>query len=525
MDTITTFLDRLASRHGPRTAIIGDDEVVSFAELARRTEQVASGLAALGVGPGDRVAIWLPNRPAWLEVAFACARLGAIVISCNSRFRKTEMADILARSGAKMLVLSPTFRQIQFFDILSEIPADHLGALQSIVVVGEDELGPSPLPQRRVMRLAELRRDDSPAGPRPEPEAGFVTFLTSGTTSLPKFALHSQAAVVRHAEDVADAFGYRGEGSVVLTMNPLCGVLGFNLSLAALAAGVPQVLPITFDAERVAEAMLRHHVTHTSGIDEALQRLLDLVPGTPAFPALRAVGSGSYNGDFEAFVRQAQTRGMCVFGIYGMSEVMAMFSRQPSDAPIEVRARAGGFPVNRLTRVRARNPETGALLPHGEAGELEFNSPSLMLGYMGDSAATARAMTEDGFLRTGDVGHTNEDGSFTFLSRMGDALRLSGFLVSPQEIAGVLESHPSVERCQVVGHQVGSTMRPVAFVIPRGGAEFDEAALIAHCRQRLAPFKAPVRILKVEDFPIAAGPNGEKVQRGRLRELAAAALA
>ncbi|SDB72978.1 AMP-binding protein [Belnapia rosea] len=523
MSTIAAFVDGLASRYGSKTAIIGDDEVVSFSELARRSGQIAAGLTTIGIGPGDRVAIWLPNMPAWLEVAFACARLGAIVISCNTRFRRTEMADILFRSGAKALVLCTAFRQIRFIDILAEIPASHLAALKSIVVVDEDEPGPGPIPGRRAVSLAELRQEATPVAPAPE--TGFITFLTSGTTSLPKFALHSQAAVVRHAEDVADAFGFREENAVILTMNPLCGVLGFNLSLAALAAGAPQVLPVTFDAERVAEAMLRHKVTHTAGIDEALLRLLEVVPETPAFPSLQAVGSGSYNGDFEVFVRHAEGRGMRVFGIYGMSEVMALFARQPADAPAEIRGRAGGVPVNRLTHVRTRDPETGVLLPHGQTGELEFGSPSMMLGYLDDQAATARAMTEDGFLRTGDVGHTNADGSFTFVSRMGDALRLSGFLVSPQEIANVLEAHPTVDRCQVVGYQVASAMRPVAFVTTSGTAAFDEAALIVHCKERLAPFKAPVRILRVDEFPIAAGPNGEKVQRGKLRELAAAALA
>ena len=523
MSAIPDFLGKLASRHGTGTAIIGDGETVSFAELKQRVEHVAAGLAALGIGRGDRVAVWLPNLPAWLELACGCAELGAVVVSCNTRFRSTEMADILARSGAKALALSPDFKQIPFLDILADIPADHLAKLESVIVVGGDA-GRITAPGRKVATYADLRRTERKALPGPAPEAGFVTFLTSGTTSLPKFALHSQAAVVRHSEDVADAFGYRDEGVVVLTMNPLCGVLGFNQAFAALASGAPQVLPTAFDAGRVAGAMRRHRVTHTAGIDEALVRLLDAVPDTPAFPALRSVGSGSYNADFEAFVRRAEARGMRAFGVYGMSEVMALFSRQPSDAAVEIRARAGGRPVNALARVRARHPETGAVLPHGETGELELRGPSLMLRYDGDPAATERAMTPDGFLRTGDIGHTNPDGSFTFLSRMGDALRLSGFLVSPQEIAGVLEAHPSIARCQVVGHKVGSALRPVAFVVPRGGMRFDEAAVIAFCKERLAPFKAPVRVLPVDAFPTAAGPNGEKIQRSKLREMAAAAL-
>ena len=114
-------------------------------------------------------------------------------------------------------------------------------------------------------------------------------------------------------------------------------------------------------------------------------------------------------------------------------------ARQSESAPLPGRALAGGKPVAPEARVRARDPETGAIQPHGVAGELEIKAPSCMVGYYGDEAATRAAFTADGFLRTGDLGYSTDDGGFVFLARLGDALRLSGFLVSPAEIEGVLQ--------------------------------------------------------------------------------------
>lgn len=572
MSSITAFLADLADRHGSRPAIITDRETVSFAGFAQRVRRAAEGLRALGVGAGDRVVIWLPNVPAWLEAACACARLGAIAVACNTRFRSTEVGDIVSRSRAKALLLWPDFKHIPFLGILGEVPAEQLANLETIVLYrpggdaaqggGRDaaaQAGPAAavFQGRKVVDYAALAGGNgdgnvdgnvdgsgnaagnagngrAPAGrsadpladvPDPSDDTGFLCFLTSGTTSRPKFPLHSQAAIVQHAHDVADAQGYRQPGVRVLTMNPLCGVLGFNQALAALAAGAPQVLPTHFDAAAIAELIPRERITHALGIDEAFLRIFDRVPAQRPFPTLRLIGSGSYNGDFAAFVQSADARGITTVGIYGMSEIGAVYSCQRADAEPARRAVAGGYPVSADGRVRARDPETGRLLPHGEAGELEFAGPSRMIGYLDDPAATAKALTEDGYVRSGDIGCTHEDGSYSFISRMGDALRLSGFLVSPLEIAGVLEAHESVARCQVVGCMVGVSQRAVAFVVPARPGGLDEAALIDWCKQRLAPFKAPVRVLAVDAFPVSTGPNGEKVQLGKLRDMAAAAVA
>jgi fatty-acyl-CoA synthase len=148
----------------------------------------------------------------------------------------------------------------------------------------------------------------------------------------------------------------------------------------------------------------------------------------------------------------------------------------------------------------------------------------MMAEYYANPEANAEAFTTDGYLKSGDLGYTTGDNSFIFLSRMGDVLRLAGFLVNPLEIEAVLDAHPTVRSSQVVGIAGPRGTRAVAFVIARDGAMVDAQALIAHCAQRIAKFKVPEHILPIDAFPFTPSANGNKVQKAKLREIAQAAL-
>jgi len=141
--------------------------------------------------------------------------------------------------------------------------------------------------------------------------------------------------------------------------------------------------------------------------------------------------------------------------------------------------------------------------------------------YYSDPKATAEAITEDGFLRTGDMGYTTGERSFTFLSRMGDVLRLGGFLVSPLEIETFIQEQEVVQGCQVVATLIEGKMRPIAFVTLEADSRFDEAAIIQRCKEGLAGYKTPHRIFQLDEFPVTLSANGTKIQRARLRQWAA----
>jgi fatty-acyl-CoA synthase len=524
MATLAALLDRLAAERPDAPALVDRDRPVAYAALADESARLASGLASLGIRAGDRLALWLPNLPAWLAAFFACGRLGAIAVSVNTRFRSHEVADIVRRAGCKAIVFWPGFRNIDFAGILAGCDREALGALTHVIAYDEEG---SALPERIHDRPVVGYRSLVGAAPMTadegRPESGCVIFTTSGTTKAPKFVLHDQRTVVRHAGDVARGFGYEAPGTVVMVTAPLCGVFGFTNAMGALAAARPLVMYPAFDAHESAQAVLRHRVTHTHASDEMIGRLLEAAPGTPAFPSARFFGYAAF-APGDDLLQRAEARGLTLVGLYGMSECHALMARQSESAPLPERALAGGRPVAPEARVRARDPHTGAIQPHGQAGELEIKAPSCMVGYYGDEAATRDAFTDDGFLRTGDLGYSTEDGGFVFLARLGDALRLSGFLVSPAEIEDVLQTHPDVAGAQVVGVETPGGTRAFAFVILAQGATFDERALVAHCAARVAKFKVPVRVQPIDAFPVTPGANATKIQKAKLRELAQRSL-
>ncbi|HUT48417.1 MAG TPA: AMP-binding protein [Alphaproteobacteria bacterium] len=527
--TLTDFLDELASGSGGAPALRYGDAVISYADLAERGRRVAQGLADLGVGAGDRVALWLPNAPAWLVLFFACARLKAIIVAVNTRFRAHEVGDIVGRSGAKVLVMWPGFKGIDFPAILAEVDAAALSSLRVVIVYGEDREDGAGHSERVAGRPAlaygALEGAEPYVGDEAAADAGCIVFTTSGTTSRPKFVLHPQRSHVDHARAVAGALAMAAGDAASLLSLPLAGTFGMASALAALASGRPAALMPTFEAGVAAHLVRAYDITHMNGSDEMYLRMLEAFPDRHPFPSLRCCGFAAFGGDPGEVVRRCDARGLTLIGAYGMSEVQALFALRDPAAPAAERMRGGGNPVSPGAFVRVRDPETGALLGPGEQGELEIKGPSMMLEYLGNVEATADTLTADGYIRTGDLGAMDDARGFTYLSRMGDTLRLGGYLVAPEEISNFLESHPSVAGAQVVGvdGQAGGAVRgtqAVAFVIPAKDTAFSEEDLRGHCAAGLAKFKVPARIFAVEAFPVTESANGVKVQRGKLRDLA-----
>ncbi|WP_421999105.1 AMP-binding protein [Reyranella sp.] len=522
---VWTLLADLAEETPAAPAFIHGDRTLSFAELLDGAARAAQGLADLGVGPGDRVALWLPNLPAYPLLYFACARLGGIAVAVNTRYRAVEVADIVGRSGAKVLACAPGFRGIDFLSILADIDPPALERLAAIVTVGETPARvPPALEQRRRVSFERLLSRPRLGVNHASARAPCNIFTTSGTTSAPKFVLHRQGAIASHAQQVARTFGFTAPGTLSLAVLPLCGVFGFNQTLATLAAGRPSVLVESYDIDTIAGLIVRHRPTTMFGSDDMYARLFETMPGRWPFRSVKWAGYAAFNASLEDLPERAQPRGLRLVGLYGMSEVQALYARQPLNAPVKRRKQGGGVPTSPLAHVRVRDPETGVLLGPGQPGALECAGPSLMVGYWGNEAATAAAMTEDGYVRTGDLAEIDGRGGFTFLSRMGDVLRLSGFLVNPLEIEMHIQKVPGIVACQAVAVPRPDGVRAVAFVTLDAGAALDEAATIDHCRRGLAGYKVPVRVFPIDDFPRTPSPNGLKIQRNRLREMAEARL-
>ena len=518
---VWTLLADIAEETPDAPAFIHGERTLSFVELLDCAARAAQGLADLGVGPGDRVALWLPNVPAYPILYFACVRLGAIAVAVNTRYRAVEVADIVGRSGAKVLACAPGFRRIDFLSILADIEPAALDKLAAIIVVVDEPASVPPAIERlRRVPFDRLLSRPAHAANHALASAPCNIFTTSGTTSAPKFVLHRQGAIAGHAQQVARVFGFTAPDTLSLAILPLCGVFGFNQTLATLAAGKPSVLVESYEIDEIARLIQRHKPTTMFGSDDMYARLLEVMPGRWPFRSIKWAGYGAFNASLEDLPERAQPRGLRLVGLYGMSEVQALYARQPLKAPMARRKQGGGLPTSPLGHVRVRDPDSGALLGPGQPGALECAGPSLMVGYYGNEAATAQAMTADGYVRTGDLAQLDGRGGFTFLSRMGDVLRLSGFLVNPLEIETHIQKLPAIADCQTIAVPRPEGVRAVSFVILKPGAALDEAATIAHCRHGLANYKVPLRVFALDDFPKTPSPNGFKIQRGKLREMA-----
>ncbi|MBI3371945.1 MAG: AMP-binding protein [Betaproteobacteria bacterium] len=517
-DTVTRLLAVRTQLASP--ALIERDRAIPYTAIEEEAKRLAAGFASLGLGRGDRIAIWLPNVPAWLACFFACAQLVAIAVSVNTRFRSHEVADIVRRSGARLLIFWPGFKGIDFTGILAACDPAVLQHLETVVAYSDGGASPpSDFACKPCIDYAEITSRAPLEPDYSHPDDGCVIFSTSGTTKAPKFVLHDQRTLVNHGADVAESFGI-GAQSAVLLAPPLCGIYGFCSFMAALSAGCPLVMMPAWDPAEAARMIDAYRVTHANATDEAVAQLL--AHSTEQFPfrSVSFIGYAAFSPALGDIVARADARGVRLVGLYGTSEVQALFSRQGEFDTLEERALGGGRPVNPATRVRARDPASGQVLPDGESGELEFDAPSRMQRYFGDPEATRSAFSADGFYRSGDLGYTTGDGRFVFLARMNDSLRLGGFLVSPLEIEGVVQELAGVAACQVVGVPRADGLKAVAFVILSPGATLDEAKVISHVAGKLAKYKVPVRVFAIEAFPVTPGANATKIQKHKLRDLA-----
>jgi fatty-acyl-CoA synthase len=540
--SLTTFYEVLRHRaeqagRSPALEMMGSrDEAATYAELRERVDEVAAGLFALGLRRGCSIALWLPNSIEWVVLQFAAAKLGLLVIPLNTRYRSAELTHLLQVSDAAALVYTPRFNWIDFeavvADVLAEFraagKADRLGVL--ITVDSAERAGAAPDGGgATVVSYSDLTRQgagkECPTGGEAEDLA--VVFGTSGTTSFPKLAGHNQRTIATHGANVARALEVSDRDAMLCDV-PFCGTYGFVALMATLSAGARAVIMPVFKPEAAVQAIATHRATCLAATSAMLGSLLTAAADRPAaLASLRrvAVAGTSVHAMVEG---DGERLGISITNVYGSSEALALMSLWPSSEPASVRSTPGGRLVGPDMRVRAADPDTGAVLPEGEYGELHFSGYNVMQGYLQNPAANREAFTEDGWLRSEDRGRVLKGGgAFEYETRMSDTLRLRGFLTNPSEIEELLRTHPDVAAAEVVGTVDEGTGEDiaVAFVQSATGAILDEQELREYCLVSIANFKVPTRIVQLAEYPTIPSVNGEKVQKNRLREMAKEHLA
>ena len=523
--TLPALLARHVAERGDATAFIVDEERITYAQFDDMVRRSAAWLQARGVRPGDRVALWLVNRIEWLTLYFALARLGAAVMTVNTRYRSHELAYILERSQASLLVLQLNFRKIDFPAVLADVPPQAAAALREVVVLDAGDTPPAQVLDKPAVRF-DLHRLPPVAADDPitaaAPDMASILFTTSGTTSGPKLVLHSQRTICLHSQRAAPAYGFSEDGVRLLAALPFAGVFGFNAAMATFVAGQPIVMMDTFDGEQAAQLIARHAVTHVFGSDEMFRRIIEHGQGERPFPSARVFGFACFHPGVVEFTEAAWARGIPLIGLYGSSEVQALFSLQARALPLSERILGGGLPASHAfgVQIRIRDIDSGELLGPGQSGAIEIRADTNFVTYLNNPEASARAMDAEGYFRTGDVGYLRADGSFVYLTRQGDAMRLGGYLVSPVEIEDVIKTVAGVADVQVVSVDIGCQARPVAFVIAAPDVRPDTQAILRSASQNLAPFKVPAHVWLVDAFPTTQSSNGTKIQRAKLRDMA-----
>lgn len=523
---LLTMLDDLVRRDPAATIAIDADPqhpiAVSRAELRSRALRLRGDLAAAGVGRGGCVAVWLPNWSDALVWQFATASLGAHVIGLNTRYNVDEVTHVLQRARPAVLAIAHSFHGLDLAGTLHAAVRNAGVAPPSVAVVAGPHApaccDPSHCDVGAGAWVPAARAESPPAGG----DELAVAFTTSGSTGKPKLAAHKESAVVSHARADAGGIGIR-DGDVVLCALPLSGVFGFNTALAAVAGGAACLLEPVFDEDDVVADMADRGVTHVVAADDMLTRVADAWRRRPGdLSRWRWLGIADFLGRSHEVAEWARDHfGTVTSGVYGSSEVFALTCFWPHEEPAPRRWSGGGHLVSPEIEARTADPATDEITAAGEQGELQLRGPNVVDAYLGDPESSARSFTADGWFRTGDLAVLAEDGAIEYVCRIGDVLRLRGFLVDPAEVEHRLADHPGVLTAKVVGVRGadGATIA-VGFAVLEPGREVTERELREWCAEALARFKVPAAVRVIDEMPTTSGTNGTKIRAATLREWA-----
>lgn len=519
-DSIPELLEQLQYCRHDEPSVVYEDRRLTYGELADRAGRLAGGLSNLGIGRGDPLAIWLPTQLEWVLMMLAAGTLGAPVVALNPRYRSNELSYILENSQAKALIYRPRFLTSDYETIIrstclneeDQIDRDCFPYLEHLIAASEE------LDKLPSTRLSELYRE--PISAVGEASDRMAVFYTSGTTSFPKGACHLQSGIIHHGYYAGLRQEITPSDSVLLAV-PICGVLGFVSLMEALCHGSKLVLQEVNDPQKTVQLVERERCTIFNAVDGILGPILDDPELAECMQGVRNGAVGIYTRNAREFTETAERLcEMKILHTYGMSEVQALTFLDGPNESIEKRARAGGIPPSEEVQGRVADPETGEVLDAGEPGEMQVRGQVVMTEYLRNPEANANAFTEDGWFRTEDIGHLEEDGGVVYRSRGDDALRLRGFLVSPREIEEYINTSSLVDTTQVVGTSTPDGDVAVAFVKLVPGSRISHADLKAFCREGIANYKIPSIIEFVSEFPVTEGANGVKIQKGKLREQA-----
>lgn len=455
----------------------------SFGELDVRSSQVAHALADAGVGHGDRVGVLDRSNPVFFELLFGCAKLGAVLVGLNWRLAAAEIAAVLADAQVRLLLVGPEQRGL--------VPDDP--GLRRIETGEEYERWIGDQPGRAP--AAEVGADDA-----------VLQLYSSGTTGRPKGAVITHANLGYTARMAGTAWRMTPQ-TVNLVPSPLFHIGGAGYGLTALSQGGHTVLVREAHPAGLLAEIAGHGVTHAFLVPAVVTSLLDAPEATCTdLSTLQLVGYGAAPMTDALLRRAIDVLGCAFLGVYGMTETSGTVCVLPPEdhdpgGPRAHLLRSVGRPLP-WVELGVKDPLTGEDAAPGEVGEIWVRSGQTMAGYWNQPDATAAALSADGWLRTGDGAHLDEDGYLFLHDRLKDMIISGGENIYPAEVENVLSDHPAVADVAVIAvphERWGETVKAV--VVPRPGATVTVEELRAFARARLAGYKCPTSVDVVDSLP------------------------
>lgn len=491
-----------ASEGSSRPALVAGERVVAYGALVERVGLLAAELRRTGIGVGDRVALVVPNGPAYVGAYYGILAAGAAVVPVNARAPAPEIRHVVLDCGVHAIVVDASAR--------AEVRRGVADSPATPRIVALDDAPDGGLLAPRTGDEANATLDPTIVG---DDDLAQISY-TSGTTGKPKGVMLTHGALVRNAEAIAETIMLVASDRM-LAVAPLVHILGCTLVMnATLRYGAAAVFPPAPDLDALLGTVAEQRCTVTGVVPTLLIRMLQH-PRRYDLRSLRLALTGGAPCAPELLTSVLQELGVLAVDGYGMTEIAGGVSTSPPQGP---RKPGSVGPPARGIELCVRDDARRPLEP-GEVGELCVRGPTLMRGYYGQPAATAEAIV-DGWYHTGDLGYVDADGYIFIVDRKKDIVLTSGFTVYPREVEEVLHQHAAVAEASVVG--VPDPVRGEAVcacVALRPGAAATAAELIAHCKERLIAYKTPVRVELVEALP--KSPSG-KVLRRELREQLAA---
>ena len=454
---LARVLAERAAEHPEAPAVFFEGDVVAYGELDRRAAVAAAALRARGVHEGDRIALKLPNTPAYVAAYFGVLRLGAVAVLLNVLLAEPEVEERLQVSATAALVNEP------------------------LPVVGE--------------ALADI-------ADRGEDEAAALLF-TSGTTGGPKGAILTHGGVRAAAHFGVEALDFAPD-DVVLGVAPFPHVLGQQMLVSSFLAGAALAVMQRFEPEQTLATMTATGTTILPGVPTMCVALVQAARGAEALPPLRIAHIGGAPMPLDVAREFEETFGAPVHEGYGLTEMSGLATVVAVGRP---RKPASVGRPSTETEVRIADPDERGV------GEVQFRGPSVIPGFWNDPEATTTAIDGEGWLSTGDLGYLDEDGDLFLVDRKKEVIIRGGYNVYPREVEEVLYAHPGVLEAAVLGVPDETLGEEVAaVVVARPGAAVTADELRAWAKERVAAYKYPRHVVLVDELP--KSPTGKILKRG-----------